>query len=246
MSGSNSTNNPTSVTGSSNTQVVFNETAEVVSSTTSGETETKDPKDAQVIKAILSDLGISEYEPRMIAQLMEYVYRYVTDIAEDAKMISTHAKKKLIDVDDVRLAAQVYNEQGQVPSREVLLEVARSKNANPLPTPKSLTSGLRLPPDRFCLTGCNYRLKTNKKNFSSSSQHQSNINNRTTPIRPMQVSTLTPQGTNRPPAAIMTLNPSPSVVGSTNRIQITPSGSASGFTMTVNSQSVKRKADEMS
>ena len=62
----------------------------------------------------------------------------------------------------------------------------------------------------------------------------------------MQVSTLTPQGINRPPAAIMTLNPSPSVVGSTNRIQITPSGSASGFTMTVNSQSVKRKADEMS
>lgn len=238
MSGS----NIPAVSGSS--QVVFNETTEVVS-TTSG-TEIKDPKDAQVIKAILSDLGISEYEPRMIAQLMEYVYRYVTDIAEDAKMISTHAKKKLIDVDDVRLAAQVYNEQGQVPSREVLLEVARSKNANPLPTPKSLTSGLRLPPDRFCLTGCNYRLKTNKKNFSSSSQHQSNINNRTTPIRPMQVSTLTPQGTNRPPAAIMTLNPSPSVVGSTNRIQITPSGSASGFTMTVNSQSVKRKADEMS
>jgi len=234
MSGS---NNPASASGSSS-QVVFNETTTEVF-TTSGSTEIKDPKDAQVIKAILSDLGISEYEPRMIAQLMEYVYRYVTDVAEDAKQISAHAKKKLIDVDDVRLAAQVYNEQGQVPSRDVLLEVARSKNANPLPTPKVMTSGLRLPPDRFCLTGCNYRLKNNKKNNIS---QQNNIN-RTTPIRPMQVSTLTPQATTRP-APIMTLNPSP-VVG-TNRIQITPSGSASGFTMTVNSQSVKRKADEMS
>jgi len=230
MSGS----NIPAVSGSS--QVVFNETTEVVS-TTSG-TEIKDPKDAQVIKAILSDLGISEYEPRMIAQLMEYVYRYVTDIAEDAKLISTHAKKKLIDVEDVRLAAQVYNDQGQVPSRDVLLEVARSKNSNPLPTPKVMTSGLRLPPDRFCLTGCNYRLKNKKIG------QQNNIN-RTTPIRPMQVSNLTSQATTRPPA-IMTLNPS--AVG-TNRIQITPSGSASGqasFTMTVNSQSVKRKADEMS
>lgn len=33
------------------------------------------PKDAQVVVAILKDMGISEYEPRVINQLLEFTYR---------------------------------------------------------------------------------------------------------------------------------------------------------------------------
>lgn len=33
------------------------------------------PKDAQVIMSILKELGISEYEPRVINQLLEFTYR---------------------------------------------------------------------------------------------------------------------------------------------------------------------------
>lgn len=33
------------------------------------------PKDAQVIVAILRDMGISDYEPRVINQLLEFTYR---------------------------------------------------------------------------------------------------------------------------------------------------------------------------
>ena len=56
-------------------------------------------------------------------------------------------------LDDVRLAIQMYNEQNHSspPSRDVLLEMARSKNATTLKMPTS--SGVRLPPDRFCVTG---------------------------------------------------------------------------------------------
>lgn len=32
------------------------------------------PKDAQVIMSILKDLGIQEYEPRVINQLLEFCY----------------------------------------------------------------------------------------------------------------------------------------------------------------------------
>lgn len=32
------------------------------------------PRDAQVIQAILKDMGITEYEPRVINQLLEFVY----------------------------------------------------------------------------------------------------------------------------------------------------------------------------
>lgn len=33
------------------------------------------PKDAQVIMSILKELGITDYEPRVINQLLEFTYR---------------------------------------------------------------------------------------------------------------------------------------------------------------------------
>lgn len=44
------------------------------------------------------------------------------------------------------------------PPRDVLFELARSKNNTPLPFIKP-HCGLRLPPDRYCLTSCNYKLR---------------------------------------------------------------------------------------
>jgi hypothetical protein len=67
---------------------------------------TKIPRDALVIQAILKDMGITEYEPRVINQLLEFIYRkprnskierlndfsltvlilgYVTTVLDDAK-----------------------------------------------------------------------------------------------------------------------------------------------------------------
>ena len=118
------------------------------------------PKDAQVMAAVLRDMGVTEYEPKVVSQLLEFSYRYVTDVLEDARAVSNHARKKAVDLEDVRLAVRMHAEQNVTspPSREVLLDVARAKNSTPLPIPKP-TCGLRLPPDRHCLTACNYRIK---------------------------------------------------------------------------------------
>lgn len=107
------------------------------------------PKDAQVIMAIMKELGVTDYEPRVINQLLEFIYRYVTSVLEDARVYANHAKKKTIDVEDVRLAVQMQLDKTftNPPPREVLWEVARVKNVNPLPTIKP-HCGLRLPPDR--------------------------------------------------------------------------------------------------
>ena len=48
------------------------------------------------------------------------------------------------------------------PNRDVLLETARTRNSVPLPLPKP-TCGLRLPPERFCLTAANYKLAQSSK-----------------------------------------------------------------------------------
>lgn len=45
---------------------------------------------------------------------------------------------------------------------QFLLEIARQKNQTPLPLIKPYT-GPRLPPDRYCLTAPNYRLKSIQK-----------------------------------------------------------------------------------
>jgi len=149
---------------------VSNEISESTGGTGSGITENagpdvkKLPKDAHVMASILRDMGIVEWEPRVINQLMEFSYNYVTTVIDNAKIFSSHARKKHIDVDDVRVAVQMYTDKNVTspPHRDLLLEVARTKNTSTLPIPKS-TSGLRLPPDRFCLTSCNLKLKSNKK-----------------------------------------------------------------------------------
>ncbi|XP_051537183.1 transcription initiation factor TFIID subunit 9-like isoform X1 [Myxocyprinus asiaticus] len=127
------------------------------------------PKDAQVMIQILKDMGITEYEPRVINQMLEFTYRYVTTIIEDAKIYSTHAKKSNVDADDIRLAIQCRVDQSftSPPPRDFLLEIARQKNLAPLPLIKPYT-GPRLPPDRYCLTAPNYRLKSLQKKVTSS------------------------------------------------------------------------------
>jgi len=148
---------------------VSNEISDMSGGSGSSETVGQDsakkmPKDAHVMSAILRDMGIAEWEPRVITQLMEFSYNYVTNILDDAKMFSSHARKKNIDVEDIRVAVQMYTDKNVTspPPRDLLLEVARTKNTSTLPIPKP-TSGLRLPPDRFCLTSCNFKLKSSKK-----------------------------------------------------------------------------------
>merc|ERR1719438_229683 len=38
------------------------------------------PKDARVMISILKDMGISDFEPRVVNQLLEFSYRYVSTI----------------------------------------------------------------------------------------------------------------------------------------------------------------------
>uniref|UniRef100_A0A2I2Z2P7 TATA-box binding protein associated factor 9b n=1 Tax=Gorilla gorilla gorilla TaxID=9595 RepID=A0A2I2Z2P7_GORGO len=107
------------------------------------------PRDALVMAQISKDMGITDYKPKVINQILEFAFRNVTTILDDAKIYSSHAKKPNVDADDVRLAIQC----------RFLLDIARQKNQTPLPLIKPY-AGPRLPPDRYCLTAPNYRLKS--------------------------------------------------------------------------------------
>ncbi|XP_054712223.1 transcription initiation factor TFIID subunit 9-like [Uloborus diversus] len=128
------------------------------------------PKDAQVMAAILKEMGVEDFEPRVLNHMLEFAYQYVTNVLDDAHVVSTYAKKKTIDVDDIKLAINFQEERKFTPppSRDLSAEIARAKNETPLPPIKSV--GLRLPQDRYCITAPNCHLKysTRKgKNFHS-------------------------------------------------------------------------------
>lgn len=117
-------------------------------------------KDAQVIDAILKEMSVDDYEPRVVHQLMEFTNRYVTSILQEAQVFSSYAKKDTIDIDDVQLAVNMQTDKTVTspPPKELLLEVAREKNNQPLP-PIKPHNGLRIPFDRYTLIGSNFRLK---------------------------------------------------------------------------------------
>ncbi|XP_014664533.1 PREDICTED: transcription initiation factor TFIID subunit 9B-like, partial [Priapulus caudatus] len=116
------------------------------------------PKDAQVMQAILRDMAVTDYEPRVVNQMLEFTYRYITGILDDARVYQNYAKRKNLDFQDVKLAIQSRMDFSftSPPPRDLVIELSRQKNSQPLPIIKPHT-GPKLPPDRYCLFACNYR-----------------------------------------------------------------------------------------
>ena len=79
-------------------------------------------KDFQTMVSVLKDMGIEEFEPRVINQLLEFSYRYITNLLEDAKAFSNHAGKKNIDSEDIKMAikSKVDYSFTTTPPRDVL------------------------------------------------------------------------------------------------------------------------------
>lgn len=119
------------------------------------------PKDTQIIVSIMKDLGIHEFDHQVLNHLLEFNYRYVTLLLDDAKTYSNFAKKKNVDVDDVKVAIQL-SQDGvffRPPTHEVLLQASNEINKVPLP-PVKPASGLRIPHDRANFLQTNYKLRT--------------------------------------------------------------------------------------
>ncbi|KAJ9578010.1 hypothetical protein L9F63_025129 [Diploptera punctata] len=123
------------------------------------------PKDAQVIMSIMKDMGITDFEPRVINQLLEFTYRYIACILDDARVFATHAKKKVIDLEDVKLAVQMTVDRAFTTPLLVIFCLKyfeKQEQTPPLPLIKP-HCGLRLPPDRYCLSSCNFKTQPQTK-----------------------------------------------------------------------------------
>eukprot|EP01134_Creolimax_fragrantissima_P002849 CFRG2849T1 len=125
------------------------------------------PKHVQVIQSILSSMGVENYEPRVVNQLLEFTYRYVSEVLENAKVYSEHSGKTKVDVDDVRLSIQskVNFSFTAPPPREFQMDLAQKRNAQKLhDIPQRM--GVRLPPERYCLSAMNYQVEVDKDDYN--------------------------------------------------------------------------------
>ncbi|KAE8218865.1 hypothetical protein CF319_g7336 [Tilletia indica] len=129
------------------------------------------PRDARIIALIMYSMGITDADPAVLLQLLEFAHRYTHDVLQDALVYSDHAASRStasggatgnLSLEDVQLAIQsrVNYSFTHPPPKDVLVSLASSINSIPLP-PISDRVGIRLPPLEHCLTNVNFSIVPN-------------------------------------------------------------------------------------
>lgn len=137
------------------------------------------PRDARLIHLVLASLGVSAYQERVPLQLLDFAYRYTAGVLGDALHLTLegHAgagagasssssrgnnAESVVSIAALRLAVAGrlnYQFRSALP-KEFLLELAQERNRIALPRVER-EFGLRLPPEKYCLTGVGWGLKDN-------------------------------------------------------------------------------------
>jgi transcription initiation factor TFIID subunit 9B len=143
----------------------------------------KRPRDARLIHLLLSSLGVTAYSDRVPLQLLDFSYRHTSSLLSDALHLSSDAyisqssrakdtsggakvpggDDNKITMSSVQLAIQSrlqYQLAGQRGmSKEFLGEVAQERNKIRLPVVGVPEWGVRLPAERFVLSGVPWGVK---------------------------------------------------------------------------------------
>jgi transcription initiation factor TFIID subunit 9B len=152
----------------------------------SGQSASIRPRDARLIELLLTSQGVTAYEQRVPLLLMDFAYRHTSSILSDALHLSgdpyiTQAGSKgsgaggaiapplgdaSVSANAVKLAIGARlsyqfrggNTGGGI-SKEYMQELARDRNRLALPKIVPNEWGVRLPSERFVLTGTSWGLK---------------------------------------------------------------------------------------
>jgi transcription initiation factor TFIID subunit 9B len=125
------------------------------------------PKPAVDVVNLLKSMGVEDYEPRVVNQLLDFMYRYVSEVLQDAEAFATTAASKQrgdVDRQEVAQAIQCRTLHSfvQPPTQPMLDEIATRINSRPLPVYKK-RHGLIIPPnDEEYLAGPNFQYRPDK------------------------------------------------------------------------------------
>ncbi|KAF7717185.1 Uncharacterized protein PECH_004038 [Penicillium ucsense] len=158
------------------------------------------PRDVRLVHMLLASLGVTAYQDRVPLQLLDFAYRYTSNVLQDAVHLATEgyaaavpdttgtskgapsAETNGVSLPALRLAIASrlhYQFQTGLP-KEFLMDVASERNRIALPgvsrgfdpaasvngnapaanaNQSIMMAGMRLPPERFCLTGTGWTMK---------------------------------------------------------------------------------------
>jgi len=123
------------------------------------------PPTARAIALLLASTPtVQDAQPGVLHQLLEFSYRYTTQVLSDSLVYAEHAGRAgKVEMDDIVLAVQArvgWEFGGRVP-KEYVLSLASQTNSIPLPSVPEVF-GVRLPPASECLTSVDFNLVPNK------------------------------------------------------------------------------------
>ncbi|KAG2494996.1 hypothetical protein HYH03_006929 [Edaphochlamys debaryana] len=124
-----------------------------------GRSDASQPQDVATMHQLLRSMGVDEFEPRVVNQLMDFMYKYASDVLLDAEVFSEHAGRApgSVDLNGVTLAIQSRTSGFvQPPPQERVAELAKLYNDVPLPDIVS-KPGLPLPPEGKLLAQPNWQ-----------------------------------------------------------------------------------------
>ena len=129
------------------------------------------PRDGRILHMLLANMGVTSYSERVPLQMMDFAYRHTSSILQDAVHFASEAynssgtaankaNNDAVTVTSIRLAVGSRTHYQFSPGlpKEQLQEIAAEKNRIALP-PMPPDRTLRLPPERYVLTGAGYGLK---------------------------------------------------------------------------------------
>lgn len=146
--------------------------------------QSKRPRDARLIHMLFASLGVTAYQERVPLQLLDFAYRHTSSVLTDALHLSSDASlAQQSKARENAAAGGLRDAEGQVSanavqlaissrlqyqftagrdsglSKEFLVETAQSRNKVALPRVLQNEWGVRLPNERFVLTGVPWALK---------------------------------------------------------------------------------------
>ncbi|KAF8534814.1 transcription initiation factor IID, 31kD subunit-domain-containing protein [Trichophaea hybrida] len=141
------------------------------------------PRDARLIHLILASMNVTAYQERVPLMLMDFAYRYTSGVLQDALLFSdaingtpntgSQNPPASISIDDLRMsiASRINHQFNTSLPLEFLLEIAQERNRVALPT-VGPEYGVRLPPEKYCLTGVNWDLKESGDDFMDEDEEE--------------------------------------------------------------------------
>ena len=116
------------------------------------------PRDAHLVKSVLSSMGVREYDPRVLHQLLEYMHRHCAEVFHEGGIYAEHAGRGQLECEDVQLALRLKAAASQTGASSLIEWMAKERNREKLPEAPT-SAGLKLPKKKECLINHNYQLE---------------------------------------------------------------------------------------